>query len=111
MNSLWLVAYFFAGVFSSNAIPHLVSGVLGRKFQSPFAKPPGKGLSSSTVNVVWGFFNLVVAYLLIARVGRFDWRTTSHIVPFGVGFLLMSLGSARQFGKFHGGTTPPKPYE
>ena len=106
MHWLWLVSYFFAGVLSSNAIPHLVSGVLGRSFQSPFAKPPGKGLSSSTVNVAWGFFNLVVAYLLIARVGTFEWRTTSHVVPFALGFLLMSLSSARQFGKFHGGNTP-----
>jgi hypothetical protein len=106
MNWLWLVSYFFAGAFTGNAIPHLVSGVMGRAFQSPFAKPPGKGLSSSTVNVVWGFFNVVVAYLLVAHVGSFQWRATSHIVAFGLGLLLTSLGAARQFGKFHGGNTP-----
>jgi len=103
---LWLVSYFFGGVFTENAIPHLVSGVMGRAFQSPFAKPPGKGLSSSTVNVVWGVFNLVVAYLLIAHVGLFEWRATNHIVAFGLGLLLKSIGSARQFGKFNGGNTP-----
>jgi hypothetical protein len=106
MNWLWLVSYLFAGAFIENAIPHVVSGVTGRAFQSPFAKPPGKGLSSSTVNVVWGFGNMVVAYLLLAQVGSFDWRTTPHVVAFGLGFLLKSLGSARQFGKFHGGNTP-----
>ncbi len=47
MNWLWLLSYFFAGVFAANAIPHFVSGMTGRPFQSPFAKPPGKGLSSS----------------------------------------------------------------
>ena len=66
---------------------------MGRPFQSPFAKPPGKGLSSSTVNVVWGFFNLVVAYLLVARVGAFDPRATSQILAFGLGALLISIAS------------------
>ncbi|HWE73530.1 MAG TPA: hypothetical protein VG328_10255 [Stellaceae bacterium] len=106
MNWLWLLSYFFAGAFTGNAIPHVVSGVTGRRFQTPFAKPPGKGLSSSTVNVVWGFFNLAVAYLLAAHVGSFEWRTTTHIVAFGLGFLLMGIGSARSFGRFHGGNTP-----
>jgi hypothetical protein len=100
------VSYFFAGAFSENAIPHLVSGLMGRAFQSPFAKPPGKGLSSSTVNVAWGFFNLVVAYLLVAHVGTFQWRTTRHIVAFGLGLLLKGIGSAHHFGKFHGGNNP-----
>jgi hypothetical protein len=108
MNWPWLVSYFFAGAFAENAIPHLVSGVMGRAFQSPFAKPPGKGLSSSTVNVVWGFFNIVVAYLLIAHVGSFQWRATSHIVAFGLGLLLKSIFSARHFGQFHGGNTPTR---
>jgi hypothetical protein len=50
-------SYFFGGAFLTNAVPHFVSGVMGRPFQSPFAKPPGQGLSSSTINVLWGFFN------------------------------------------------------
>ena len=50
MNWLWLVAYFFGGGFAVNAIPHFVAGTMGRPFQSPFAKPPGQGLSSATVN-------------------------------------------------------------
>ena len=67
----WLhgISYFFGGAFLSNAIPHLVSGVMGRPFQSPFAKPSGQGLSSSTVNVLWGVFNFAVAYPLLVRVG------------------------------------------
>jgi hypothetical protein len=106
MDWLWLVSYFFAGAFTENAIPHIVSGLTGRAFQTPFARPPGKGLSSSTVNVLWGFFNLVVAYLLLARIGSFDWRATSHVVAFGLGLLLKGLGSAHHFGKFHGGNAP-----
>ena len=84
MNWLYLVSYFFGGIFLANAIPHLVSGMMGRSFQSPFAKPPGKGLSSSTVNVLWGFGNLVVAYCLILRVGQFDLRAADHIASLGV---------------------------
>ena len=103
MNWPWLVSYFFGGVFAANAIPHFVAGVMGSPFQTPFAKPPGKGLSSSTVNVVWGFFNAVVAYLLVTHVGSFDFRATSHIAAFGMGALLISLSLARHFGQFHGG--------
>jgi hypothetical protein len=108
MNWLSLVSYFFGGVLTANAIPHFVAGIMGRPFQSPFAKPPGKGLSSSTVNVVWGFFNALVGYLLIAHVGVFNPRATSHILALGLGVLLISLISARHFGQFHGGNTPPR---
>jgi hypothetical protein len=99
------ISYFFGGVFLANTIPHLVSGMMGRAFQSPFAKPPGKGLSSSTVNVLWGAFNLAVAYVLICRVGNFDLRNTSHVATAGIGGLLISLQAARHFGQFHGGNT------
>ena len=109
MNWVWLVSYFFGGAFATNAIPHFVAGTMGRPFQSPFAKPHGQGLSSATVNVVWGFFNAAVGYLLVAHVGAFDPRATSHILSFGLGVLLISIFSARHFGRFHGGNTPSRP--
>ena len=108
MNWLWLVSHFFGGVFAANAIPHVVSGVTGRSFQTPFAKPPGQGLSSATVNVVWGFSNAVIAYLLVAHIGAFHPRATSQILAFGLGALLISISLARHFGQFHGGNTPPR---
>ena len=106
MTWLYLVSYFFGGAFLSNAIPHFASGSMGRPFQSPFAKPRGEGLSSSTVNVVWGVFNLAVAYVLICRVGDFSLRSTTHAVTLGLGFLLMGLFAGRHFGRFHGGNSP-----
>jgi len=106
MAWLHLISYFFGGFFLSNAIPHFVSGVMGRPFQSPFAKPPGEGLSTSTVNVVWGFFNFVLAYLLLCRVGDFSLRSTAYVAALGLGFLLMGLFSAHHFGRFHGGSSP-----
>ena len=103
MNWLNLVSYFFGGVFFANAVPHCVSGMMGRPFQTPFAKPPGQGLSSSTVNVGWGAFNVVAGYFLIFRVGNFDLRSTLHVAVGGLGALLISLHAARHFGRFHGG--------
>jgi hypothetical protein len=97
------LAYFFGGAFLSNTLPHLINGVSGRPFQSPFAKPPGEGLSSSTVNVLWGLFNLAVAYVLILRVGKFDIHSTTHVAVVGAGMLVMSLMLANTFGRFHGG--------
>jgi hypothetical protein len=101
----WLtyVSYFFGGIFLGNAIPHFVSGTMGRALQSPFAHPPGKGLSSALVNVGWGAFNLVVAYVLVLRVGTFDLRDTWDAIAFGAGFILIGTQSARSFGPFHGG--------
>jgi hypothetical protein len=106
MEWLHYISYFFGGAFLSNAIPHLASGMMGQPFQSPFAKPPGQGLSSSSVNVMWGTLNLVPAYLLICQVGDFNPRSLAHMAALGLGFLLMALISARQFGKFHGGNAP-----
>jgi hypothetical protein len=108
---LWLplLSSFFGGAFLANAIPHLVSGMMGRPFQTPFAKPPGQGLSSSSVNVVWGFFNIVVGYLLVCRIGDFGWRNTGDVLACGAGALLMALFAARHFGRFHGGNQPEHP--
>ncbi len=99
------IAYFFGGAFLANTIPHLVNGISGSPFQSPFASPPGQGLSSSMVNVLWGMFNLAVAYVLVARVGRFDLRQTRHVVVLGLGILVMALMLAQHFGSFMGATS------
>ena len=100
------LAYFFGGAFLGNAVPHFVSGTMGRAFQSPFATPPGEGMSSSRLNVAWGFFNLVIAYLLICRVGDFDLRATEDVVALGLGMLLAGLFLGGRFGRFNGGNTP-----
>ena len=97
------IAYFFGGAFLANVVPHYVNGVSGHPFQSPFAHPPGEGLSSALVNVLWGFANLVFAYLLLAKVGTFDLRRMRHVIVAGIGALLMSLIAARAFGRFYGG--------
>ena len=97
------LSYFFGGAFLANAVPHFVNGVSGSAFQSPFASPPGIGLSSSTVNVLWGLFNLAIGYVLVCRVGTFELRRTRHALVLGAGILAISILSAHAFGRFHGG--------
>ncbi len=105
---IWIqyASYFFGGVFLANAIPHLVSGQMGKPFQSPFAKPPGEGLSSSRMNVLWGSFNLAVAYGLLCQVGQFDIHNLADVSSAATGGLLISIFSATHFGRFHGGNNP-----
>ena len=95
------IAYFFAGAFLVNAVPHFVQGVSGRTFPSPFARPPGRGESSPLINVLWGFVNLVVGYLLLVRVGDFDPRSSVDMLLPGVGGLMMAVLLARTFGRVH----------
>jgi len=97
------VAYFFGGAFLVNAIPHFVSGVTGHPFPSPFASPPGQGESSAMINVLWGSFNFLIAYLLIGRVGTFQLRRTRDAVIVGIGGLLMAMMLSRAFGQIYGG--------
>jgi hypothetical protein len=63
------LACFFAGTFLANFVPHFVHGISGDRFPTPFAHPPGQGLSSPTVNVAWAFANLLVGGVLY-RVGK-----------------------------------------
>lgn len=102
---LWYhyVAFAFGGLFFANAVPHLVAGMMGRPFQSPFAKPPGEGLSSSLVNALWGAFNLIVAYLLLWHVGTFTLASYVHAAVAGVPALAITIFMARRFGRFNGG--------
>ncbi len=97
------VSYFFGGAFLVNAIPHFVNGVSGHPFQSPFASPPGEGLSTASVNVLWGAANFVVAYLLLAWVGSFAFRNWRHMLITAAGGLAIALQLAHHFGRFYGG--------
>lgn len=102
---LWFhsLAYFFAGAFSANFVPHFVSGVLGRTFPTPFASPPFRGPSSARVNVLYALFNLAVAYTLLVRVGDFDPRSGLHASAFGLGLAAMSLLITRSLARMQSG--------
>ena len=100
------ISYFFGGAFLVNAIPHVVSGTMGRAFQSPFAIPRGQGLSSSAVNVLWGTVNVMLAYLLLVHVGEFDLHSIPDFISALTGGFLLALYLARHFGRFNGGNSP-----
>ncbi len=72
------LAAFFSGVFFANAIPHFVHGVSGDPFPSPFSNPPGVGLSSPTINVLWGCFNLLVGSLSYSGSVRLPLKTSGR---------------------------------
>lgn len=97
-----VVTNFFGGAFLANFVPHFVAGVSGRSFPSPFAKPPFRGLSSPAVNVLWGLFNLAVAYALLVVVGSFELRRVAHAAILGAGFGLTSIGIARSLARLQG---------
>jgi hypothetical protein len=97
------IAYFFGGAFLANALPHVISGLMGRALQSPFAKPPGRGYSTSLINVIWGFANFVVAYGLLVGIGDFDIRNPAHVGAAGLGAFLIALHLSHHFGRFNGG--------
>jgi hypothetical protein len=99
-----IVACFFGGAFLANFFLHFIAGLSGRRFPTPFAKPPFRGLSSPIVNVLYALFNLAVAYGLLVVIGRFELRQIAHAAMSAAGFGLASLGIARSVTKLQGGS-------
>jgi hypothetical protein len=99
---LILVQQFFAGALLCNSVPHLVAGLQGRKFPTPFSIPATIGYSSALTNMFWGVCNAVVGLLLVSA------------APLTIGFnagcisaLLGAVGTgafvARHFGRVTAG--------
>jgi len=92
------IACFFAGMFIANVIPHFIHGISGNKFPTPFAKPPGKGLSSPTTNVLWALLNLVIGYLLF-QAGKISENNIWTLIVFFVGIAVLSIMSSKNFAR------------
>jgi len=84
------VAVFFAGAFLANVVPHYIHGVSGDPFPSPFANPPGKGLSSPLVNVLWACFNLIAGFILL-RVSKATIKNYLAMIVLFLGILAISI--------------------
>jgi hypothetical protein len=93
-------ASFFAGAFAANSVPHFVYGVCGDRFPTPFAKPPGKGLSPPLVNVLWALFNMVLAYLLFGT-GQVASGDRIALILFFLGICALSIMSSVNFAQKH----------
>lgn len=78
-----------------------MNGVSGRRFHSPFARPPIRGLSSPIINIVWGVTNLYAAAALyhIGIDRADDERLQMGAVGFGFTVTLISL--AWLFGRLN----------
>jgi hypothetical protein len=98
VNCYHYIAGFFAGVFLANVVPHFVHGISGDRFPTPFAHPPGKGLSSPSVNVIWALVNLVLGYILF-RIGKVSSGDGSALVIFFAGIAAISLMLSVRFTK------------
>lgn len=91
------LAMFVAGALLCNALPHVISGLRGERFFTPWARPRGIGTSSALENFLWGAANLVVGVGIITR-------TAMQNVPHGLiaivaGFLLAGTGLSIVFGR------------
>ncbi|HEY1611561.1 MAG TPA: hypothetical protein VGG24_20035 [Paraburkholderia sp.] len=91
------LALFFCGMFLCNSVPHLVCGLQGKPFPTPFAKPRGIGFSSPLVNFLWGFANLVVALVLLGR-HPFALTSAADAGSLLIGALLIGVFCSRHFG-------------
>jgi hypothetical protein len=91
-------ACFFSGIFFANVVPHFVHGISGDRFPTPFAHPPGKGLSSPTVNVLWALVNLAVGYILF-RLGKTSGGDGLSLAVFFAGIALISTLMSVRFAK------------
>jgi ABC-type cobalamin transport system permease subunit len=102
------IAWFFAGAFLANAIPHTVQGICGNRFQTPFASPRGVGESSAIVNVIWGLANFAIGGVLLHVFFPPElpppWPLCAAAL---IGALAMALWLASHFGKVRSSAPHP----
>ncbi len=91
---------FWAGLFLANFVPHFVLGISGNRFPTPFAKPPGRGLSSPALNVVWALINLLIGYWLL-RLGRISFGNDLSLILFFTGICFSSVFLSIRFAGKH----------
>ena len=89
---------FFGGAFIANFFPHFVRGITGTQFPTPFAKPPGRGMSPAPINVLWALANLTIGFFLL-RAGNFSLENQPALITAFLGFAGMSLMMSRVFSE------------
>ncbi|MEJ0047449.1 MAG: hypothetical protein WDN04_16055 [Rhodospirillales bacterium] len=92
------LAWFFAGAFGCNAIPHLCAGLRGEPFPSPFATPRGVGNSSPLVNFLWGGGNAVACAALVS-LRPFAFGANLPSLAFVAGACALGVYLSHHFGK------------
>ena len=91
-----IVLHMIGAVFLANSGPHLVQGLSGYEFPTPFANPRFIGPSPPHVNVLWGAANFTAGCALLFGVGDFAFGANlDTLLVFLVG-TLVSTGLARR---------------
>ena len=84
------ISYFFAGVFLTNSVPHLVIAVTGRRNRTPFGQN-----SSPWVNLLWSGMNVASGSLLVRLADRREHINTADSktwqLPYEAGCLALSV--------------------
>jgi hypothetical protein len=92
------IAHFIAAAILTNGIPHFISGVCGRPFRTPFVRMTGEATSPPVVNVVWGWANFLVAFVIFANIGPLYIGTPGDTIFVAAGMLIMGVILATIFG-------------
>jgi hypothetical protein len=92
------IMLFFGGAFVANFVPHFVEGITGDMFPTPFADPPGQGLSPSWVNVLWALANLVAGYFLL-KGSKFELTDLKTAGVAFIGFAAMAINLSLVFAE------------
>jgi hypothetical protein len=72
-----------------------VNGVSGNGFPTPFANPPGLGLSTPVINVLWALLNLVIGFFLF-KAGKVSTNKWAQLIFF-IGIALISIQLSMHF--------------
>ena len=91
------LVHFIAAAFLTNGIPHFVNGVSGRRFRTPFSRMQGEKLGSPVANVLWGWLNFLIAFLLFANIGPLYIGTPGDTIFVAAGVLVTGVILARLF--------------
>jgi len=95
------VMLFTAGALLCNGLPHLLAGLQGMPFPTPFAKPRGVGLSPPLVNYAWGAACFLLGgFIFTRRLASLE--PSLGLLALAVGFLAAGAYLAFHFGKVRG---------
>jgi len=90
MRVVSFLSYFFAGVFLTNSVPHLVIAVTGRRNRTPFGPN-----SSPFVNLLWSGMNIASGSLLVRFADRQEYVNIADSkawqIPYEAGCLALSV--------------------
>lgn len=97
MNTYNMLQALFAGMFFANGVPHLVKGITGETHMTPF-----KRVSSPSLNVVWGFVNFVLGFLILGMnsvTGVVNIPTGTNLWAFVAGAFVLAMTAAWLFSR------------